>query len=93
MYLHEILAEKSVEDHRTAGEEDDEKDNVASKDKKSCSMKKDRVFQSEWQPQSKYTWLAYDTNKKIMTCKGRFTRYDFCRMRQRLTTGPFKNIF
>ena len=24
----------------------------------------------------------------LCTGKGRFTRYDFCRMRQRLTTGP-----
>ena len=28
---------------------------------------KDRVFQSEWQ--SKYTWLANDADKKIMTCE------------------------
>ena len=42
-------------------------DHIASKDQKAISLKKDRVFQSEWQ--SKYSQLPHDADKKIMTCK------------------------
>ena len=54
-------------DHRNAGEENNEEDNVASKDQKAISLKKDLVFQSEWQ--SKYPRLTYDADRKFRTCK------------------------
>ena len=59
--------EERVQDDGNSGEDDDKEENVANKDQGAVPSKKERVFQSAWQ--SKYTWLAYDADKKIMTCK------------------------
>ena len=59
--------EERVQDDGNSGEDDDKEENVANKDQGAVPSKKERVFQSTWQ--SKYTWLAYDADKKIMTCK------------------------
>ena len=71
------------------GEEDNEKDNVASKDKNVVSLKKHRVFQRVWQ--SKCTWLAYDTDKKIMTCKIMYRDKQIKRLNAplKLLRGPY----
>ena len=59
--------EERVQDDGNSGEDDDKEENVANKDQGAVPSKKELVFQSTWQ--SKYTWLAYDADKKIMTCK------------------------